>query len=569
MPHTPLRTLIVAIAAVTAACGAEDDRRPAPERLVAPGDEVADSFVGALDDVKADTAGPDPDVRFAVLAAANTLDFQTLDIDAGLDVRAAEGIIAFRAGPDGSQGTADDRQFLTLEALDGIPWFGPRAYERLGAYALAIGLGPADFLAQRLDALGGSAGRAHFELPASSDLAAIPQDPRNPLTPAKVALGARLFHDRGLAVNGEIDGMGGTWSCASCHHVDAGFTSGNFQGFGEGGFGFGARGEQRVADVANAAMVDAQPVKSPSALNIAYSTTTLWNGQFGAAGPNVGTEAHWTEGTPKAHNHAGYHGVETQALAGLAVHRLLDATKPETSQGASCHTDPAYEALVDAAFPGTGPINQERAALAIAAYERTLLATEAPFQRWLAGDRTALSGAALRGAALFFGEAGCADCHTGPALSSDRFFKMGFADLADSASKWGLDEGSALIRETEPEADLGRMSFTGDPADAHAFKVPQLYNLADHAFFGHGSSFRSVADVVAYKAAAISENPAVPQIDLAPLALDAGDLDDLTAFLEEGLYDPALRRYVPAEPADRCGHTGDPQSLKDLGCPTP
>ena len=147
--------------------------------------------------------------------------------------------------------------------------------------------------------------------------------------------------------------------------------------------------------------LDVQPIRTPAALNTAYQELMLWNGQFGGTDGNAGTEAQWTEGTPKETNHLGYQGLETQAIAGLDVHRMVIDNDFLTEKG--------YLALFDAAFPDWP--QEERytrvtAGLAIAAYERTLLANQAPFQRWLQGNTGIMSPSEKRGAILFFGEAG-------------------------------------------------------------------------------------------------------------------------------------------------------------------
>ena len=99
-------------------------------------------------------------------------------------------------------------------------------------------------------------------------------------------------------------------------------------------------------------------------------------------------------------------------------------------------------------------------------------------------------------------------------------------------------------------ANLGRAGFTGSETGHRAFKTPQLYNLADSPFYGHGASFRSLEAVLAYKNAAIPENHRVAQEDLSPefvpLGLNPAQLRDIEVFLSEALYDPDLERYVPA-----------------------
>ena len=418
------------------------------------------------------------------------------------------------------------------------------------------------------------AGLEAFILPDETDFASIPQDPNNPITAEKVALGQMLFHETGLATEGVNPGTNGTWSCASCHHVAAGFKAGVKQGFGEGGSGFGMFGEGRVLapgfDPASAdptLVPDLQPVASTTVLNTAYQEVMLWNGQFGnVVGGliNAGIDPLILEaaGTPKAENSRDLAGLEIQAVAGTGVHRL------KTDTDSVLQTDLTYQALFSAAFP-VSTDELEEASKAIAAYERTILANQAPFQLWLKGDEDAMAPNELRGALLFFGEAGCVACHTGPALSSpvgatedEMFFAIGFADF---------DVNDPAIHGTVDLAtSKGRGGFTTDPADDFKFKVPQLYNLADTEVFGHGASFSSVADVIAYKNAGVRQKP-IPtsQLDsrFVPLGLTSAEMSDLTAFLETGLRDPNLQRYVPvATPTGNCFPNADAQSIADLGC---
>ncbi|HMQ47811.1 MAG TPA: cytochrome c peroxidase [Saprospiraceae bacterium] len=403
-------------------------------------------------------------------------------------------------------------------------------------------------------------GLAHFRFPASEDFNRIPQDPKNWLSAEKVALGRLLFHETGLAIKPKQNAGLGTYSCASCHFASAGFQAGRFQGIGEGGTGFGVNGEGRDADATYSVNdLDVQPIRSPSAMNGAYQEVMLWNGQFGATGMNLGTENAWAPNTPIFNNYLGFQGLETQAIAGLTVHRLDMDTAWLESTG--------YKALFDAAFPDVPA--EERytkitSGLAIAAYERTLFANEAPFQAWLAGDYDAMSAAEKEGALLFFGKAGCNSCHTGPALNSMAFYALGMKDLFD------CDEPTFLTAVDSP-ADLGRGGFTGRPEDNYKFKVPQLYNLKDSPFFGHGGTFRSVRDVVAYKNAAVAENPDVPAHYLASsfvsLGLTETEIDAITLFLENALYDPNLKRYVPESlPSGNCFPNNDALSRQQLGC---
>lgn len=413
-------------------------------------------------------------------------------------------------------------------------------------------------LTEVLERASGGAGLSFFQLPDSKNYSAIPQDPRNPLNDSKVELGRLLFHETGIALNPKKTICLATYSCATCHMASAGFQAGRQQGVGDGAIGIGSRGESReplaeypVTDL------DVQPIRTPSILNIAYQTNILWNGQFGATALNEGTEANWTEGTPKAKNHFGYEGTEIQAIAGLDVHRLkVDSSFAFQS---------TYKHYFDRAFADVNESERythEYAGLAIAAFERTTVSNKAPWQSWLKGDHSAMTEQEKRGAILFFGEAGCNNCHTGPALSSMSFHALGMADL-DGPGVYGNSPD-------KPE-NKGRGGFTGNAHDMYKFKVPQLYNLKDSPFYGHGGNLNSIEAVVRYKNNGVAENAAVPGSQLSdmfrPLGLSEENIADLTAFLENALYDADLHRYEPQRlPSGMCFPNNDMQSRYDMGC---
>ena len=405
-----------------------------------------------------------------------------------------------------------------------------------------------------------------YLLPASDDFNNIPQDPLNPLTQAKVDAGKLIFHDPAFATEG-VALRAKTWSCATCHHARAGFKSGLIQGIGEGGEGFGLKGEARAWHDPETGTQDAdvQPVTSPTVLNVAYQDVMLWNGALGNASNgiiNVGIDPDrlMTEGTPKEANREGLSGIETQAIAGTGVHRIL-GFPPELE------TTDYYQMLLDA-FPEFSRDELNKASTrAIAAFERTILANKAPFQQWLRGDELAMSAKEISGAEVFFGEGGCVACHQGPALSSpvgatedQVFFAVGFSDL----------DVNEVIGEIADGVRLGRGGLTGNSADNYKVKVPQLYNLVDINVFGHGGSFNSVREVVEYKNAGVAQNDAsTTNLDyrFVPLNLSAAQIDDLVEFLEVSLRDPDLMRYEPQSlPSGLCVINNDTTSRADLGC---
>lgn len=407
-------------------------------------------------------------------------------------------------------------------------------------------------------------GKSYYILPNSDDFEKIPQDPRNKLTKEKVELGKFLFHETGLGQK-PLNRLGfQSYSCASCHHAKAGFQACVPQGFGEGGSGFGIQGEARhVAPGYSQKDVDFQPIRSPSVMNVAYQKLMLWNGQFGATDKNINTQASWTPGTPKAVNNKGFEGVETQAIAGKDVHRLLvDRIFVENVGN--------YKEMFVKAF-GESILNSpsdlfDKGALAIASYERTILANEAPFQRWLRGNNSAMTTQQKTGAKLFFGKAGCASCHNGPSLANMEFHAIGMNDLQNGI----YGNNSVIGINPNGSHTKGRAEFTGKAQDMYKFKVPQLYNLKDSPFYGHGASFNSVREVVEYKNNAVKQNAKVSNTQLSndfkPLGLDDAEITAITDFLENALRDPNLDRYVPARlPSGLAFPNNDAQSKVDLG----
>ncbi len=417
-------------------------------------------------------------------------------------------------------------------------------------------------LNQQLEAAinGSTDGKNSLVLPSSADYSAIPQDPLNPLSKAKIDLGKFLYHETGLGIASVKEVGKGTYSCASCHFASAGFQAGRVQGIAEGGIGFGVNGEGRVkGSLYEGDELDVQPLRTPTAMNLAYQKNLLWNGQFGATGVNIGTDYAWEEGTPIATNELGFEGLESQAIAGLGVHRMgVDQDFLDEN---------GYTGMFDAAFPDISSGERytlKNTGLAIAAYERTILSNEAPFQKWLKGDETAMTSQEKRGAIVFFETANCVSCHNGPSLSKMEFYALGMGDLYDCPEE--------IFKTTlDDPAHLGRGSFTKKAEDNFKFKVPQLYNLKDSPFYGHGSSFRTIREVVEYKNSAIKQKGTVPNGQLAeefkPLNLSPNEVNDLVAFLEDALYDPNLKRFEPEVlPSGNCFPFNDPMARNELGC---
>ncbi|NNE26746.1 MAG: hypothetical protein HKN09_07875 [Saprospiraceae bacterium] len=397
-----------------------------------------------------------------------------------------------------------------------------------------------------------------YILPDENDLDSIPQDPKNPLTEVKVELGKFLFFDTGFAMDAVKESGMGTYSCASCHIPEAGFRPGNFQGIADGGNGFGLNGENRVRNGDyQEEELDVQSARPLSMTNVAFVTNTFWNGQFGAGGANIGTEEVWGLREDTERNNWGFEAIETQNFEGIAAHRILVTEELIDAYG--------YRDMFDEAFPELTEAlrySNYAGALALSAYIRTILTTQAPFQNWLKGDRNALSYEEKKGGILFFGKANCTTCHYNKNLGSIEFHALGVQDM---------DQIPSYNTSSSDRRNLGRGGFTLKEEDNYKFKVPQLYNMSDAPFYFHGASKRTLEEVIDYKVAAQSENPRVDQSliseNFIPLDLSEEEKGFLVQFLAKSLRDPNLERYKPTSvKSGFCFPNNDLQSRIDLGC---
>ncbi len=394
-----------------------------------------------------------------------------------------------------------------------------------------------------------------FILPESSDFANIPQDTSNPISEQKIKLGQFLFFDPAISFNPKCTPAAGTFSCATCHFAEAGFQAGIRQAIAGGGRGFGFNRQKHP--LCDSSEMDVQMIRTPSIVNCAYQEVQLWSGKFGATGPNLGTDSLWPKGSFVELNRLGMQGVETQARVALEAHGMRMSPK--------LVSETEYQALFDSAFIGTDANLKYRRismAKAIAAYERTVLTNKAPFQYWLRGDTNALTAQQINGAALFFGKGKCVQCHNGPALNSMNFYALGMNDM----------EGKDIVqKDSINDNPLGRGAFTKKEKDMYCFKVPQLYNLKDVRFLGHGGNFSNVREVIEYKNKAISQNIKVPGKQISnlfiELQLTVKEIEALTDFIENALHDPDLKRYQPTYvPSGFCFPNNDKLSKEQMNC---
>ena len=399
---------------------------------------------------------------------------------------------------------------------------------------------------------------SHYVLPDHTDLSSIPQDPKNELTPAKVALGQYLFFETGLGLNAAKPEGIQTYSCGSCHIPTAGFRPGRMQGIADGGVGYGENGESReMSPNYEASEADIQGIRPLTVLNAAFVTNTFWSGQFGSTHVNEGTEHLWGEETGTQVNELGFQGIESQNIEGVDLHRMhMDEELAEKL---------GYKALFDIAFAdlqGEERYSKKTTALALSAYIRSLITDQAPFQEWLKGDGGAMTAEEKRGGVLFFSKANCYSCHTGPSFNAVAFYGIGVNDLY---------QAGGLFTDKDDIKNFGRGGFTGENEDMFKFKVPQLYNLKHAPFYFHGSSKVTLDEVIDYFDIGMPENENVPSSQISnnfrPIGLTASEKADLKAFLENALYDPYTDRYVPPYvKSGNCFPNNDPKSQIELGC---
>ena len=141
------------------------------------------------------------------------------------------------------------------------------------------------------------------------------------------------------------------------------------------------------------------------------------------------------------------------------------------------------------------------------------------------------------------------------------FYALGMEDLS----------GANVIGNITDAVRKGRGGFTGNSEDDYKFRVPQLCNLKDVNFLGHGGSFSSVREVILYKNNGVPENGIVPNdllaSDFHALGLEDYEIDALVDFVENGLYDPDLERYEPTLlPSGYCFPNNDSLTRIQRGC---
>ena len=343
-----------------------------------------------------------------------------------------------------------------------------------------------------------------------STLSALPPTPQapkdNPTTPAKVALGRLLFWDPLLSGPQDV-------ACASCHHPQNGYAEDRDLSLGVTSIGLGKSRHQSPGS-----KIPIVKRNSPTLLNIAFSGSD----QSGSYDP--ATAPMFWDMRVKS--------LEKQALEPLkANEEMRGNTYPEGDEAvasvvAKLQANAEYRSLFAGVFGSAQPVSAENLGRAIAAFERTLLANNSPFDRYMRGDRSAMTEEQVSGMQRFE-RVGCIKCHNGPMFSDYKLHVMGVPD------------NPAL-----PASDDGAQN-------TYAFRTPTLRNLNFTGPYEHNGMFRTLSAVVGFYEDARggrSRNPNVSSEKLDPLIRELGDFDeedvDLVEFLR-ALSDDKFDRTIP------------------------
>lgn len=307
----------------------------------------------------------------------------------------------------------------------------------------------------------------------------VPED--NPITEARVELGKMLFFDPRMSSTGTV-------SCNSCHNLMEGGDDSRPTSFGVHGK-LGGR-------------------NAPTVWNAAFLSTQFWDGRA----PSLEEQAKGPLVNPVEM------GMESVADAAERIRSI-----------------PGYRPYFDRAFGEPAEITADSIARAIATFERTLTTPGSSFDRYVQGDKGALTGQQQRGMQKF-AETGCTACHSGPNFSGPQLptgtgFFQKFPTFADSeyVEKYGFME------------DRGRAEATGKDADAHMWRVPTLRNVEHTAPYFHNGSVTSLDEAVRVMASAQLNQD-----------LDEQEVADLVAFLESlsGPFPELTLPRIPPGPGD-------------------
>jgi len=323
--------------------------------------------------------------------------------------------------------------------------------------------------------------------------------------PAPVTIGARIFADPGLSASGDL-------ACATCHDPAAAFAS-------KDTVAIGVRSKMGTRNV-------------PTILNAKFGETFFWDGRVRTL----------EEQAKQPLLNVSEMGFESEAAL---VNRLSSIAE--------------YQKQFRRFFP-SDVITLDTVAKAIAAYERTLVSNNSPFDRFIKGDQHAITENQKAGWLLFKGKAKCIECHTfsAPAqLFTDfKFYNTGVARRNDGFEKLTQQIGATKNFETsslahQPEfSELGRFLVTNEKTDMGAFKTPTLRDVELTGPYMHNGSLRTLLDVVRFYNQGGQKNPNLNN-KIHPLDLNENEINQLVEFLRSLTSDDVLRQVQTSTPQTR------------------
>jgi cytochrome c peroxidase len=365
----------------------------------------------------------------------------------------------------------------------------------------------------------------------------VPVPAENPVTEGKRVLGKMLFWDEQLSSDGSI-------ACGTCHRPAQGGADprvGRNPGVDKGtiddvlgspGIESLDRDGRPASSPQFGAGPQVTPRAAPSNFGALWAKEVFWDGRAGSrvTDPSTGTTAVANGGA-----------LENQVLTALVApgemakrdrswadvadtvahaRPLALASNLPRDVAAALEARATYSALFEAAF-GDSTITPIRIAFAIATYERTLVSDQTSWDRYEAGDTSAISGRALYGwrALQAFH---CTACHTPPLFTNNQFFEIGVRRAA---------------------LDLGRELVTHDAADAGDMKVPTLRNAALLPRFMHTGEIGNLGAAIAFyiNAPALPERDGIPGFGFYTFNMSQVDVADMREFIAQALVDPRVR----------------------------
>jgi len=348
---------------------------------------------------------------------------------------------------------------------------------------------------------GQSQGRRQEALSSLPQYVNAPSD--NPLSADRVALGRLLFWDPILSGNRDV-------ACASCHHPRFGYAENRDLSIGVNGVGLG---ENRRFASPNA--IPFVKRNSQTLLNVGFNGINR-AGQYNPAAAPMFWDLRVTS-------------LETQALEPIkAFEEMRGDAYPEDGAVAAVvarlNAVPEYRALFAKAFGDENAVNGANLGKALAAFERSLLANNSPFDRYMAGDRNAMTAIQIQGMQRFQ-RIGCSNCHNGPMFSDYESHVLGVPDNGKL-----------------PQSDRG---IKDEP---YAFRTASLRNLAYTAPYMHSGAFQTLQEVLKFYDRA-PQNPNVGRQQVDRRVRRLRDPDDeasvLIAFLS-ALNDDSFDKTIPS-----------------------